>query len=69
MKDLVLPSRFKLTFSTGWFYKQCYCVLFFNSHVEDTTNVMVLNYRSEYQCFKYLYTPSYPTGSQVYLLN
>ena len=44
MKDLVLPSRFKMTFSTGWLYKQCYCVLFFNSHVEDTTNVMVLNY-------------------------
>ena len=24
-------------------YKQCYCVLFFNSHVDDTTNVMILN--------------------------
>ena len=23
--------------------KQCYCVLFFNSHVDDTTNVMILN--------------------------
>ena len=67
MKDLVLPSRFKLTFSTGWLYKQCYCVLCFNLHVEGTTNVMVLKYCSEYRCFKYLYTPYYPTGSHVYL--
>ena len=39
-------------------YKQCYCVLFcflINSHIEDTTNVMVLSYLSEYQRFKYLY--------------
>ena len=28
---------------------------FFNSHVEDTTNVIVLSYSSEYQHFKYLY--------------
>ena len=36
-------------------YKQCYCVLFFNSHVEDTTNVIALSYSSQYQHFKYLY--------------
>ena len=40
---------------------------YFNSHVEVTTNVMVLNYLSEHQCFEYLYTPSYPTGSLAYL--
>ena len=25
-------------------YKQCYCALFINSHVEDTTNLMAWNY-------------------------
>ena len=50
------------SFTSCDLYKQCYCVLFFNSHVEDTTNAMVLSYSSEYQPFKYLYI-------YIYLIN